>query len=257
MRPSRQRSSRHKPANPRHPLAACSRRLLLLAALILGVQQALADLPQPFIATYQAEYSGLNVTATRSLKAIDDHTMELRFSAKSWLASFEETSRFSWKDSGQLVPERYSYLRSGLGRDRQAELNFDWHTNTVVNNVQNKPWRMQIPDNVLDKLSYQLQLRHDLLNHKPSMNYKVADGGRLKEYEFKVLGEEVLDTRVGRLMTTKVKRVRDDNERITYLWLANDWDHLVVKIQQQEEDGQHYEINLAAAELNGTPVKGQ
>lgn len=213
-------------------------------------------LPHPFRAAYTAKYSGLSVEAIRTLQPLKDGTMELRFVAKSWLATIEEVSQFNWSPQGQLIPKYYLYNRSGLGHDRKAELNFDWSSNQVVNDVQDKPWTMSLPDGALDKLGYQLQLRTDMLNQKYKVSYKVADGGRLKTYDFEVQGQEILNTPLGKLKTTRVKRIRDDNERVTILWLANDWDHLLVRIQQREEDGQHYEINLASAELNGVPVKG-
>lgn len=228
--------------------------LLTLGLTFSSLNQA--ELPQPFNAVYKAQYGSLTITATRSLQKLNDDTMELRFAAKSWLARIEEVSQFNWDDQGQLVPHVYRYQRSGLGRDRKALLNFDWQTQKVVNNVQNKPWTMDLPQAALDKLSYQLQLRHDLLNDKHDMRYQIADGGRLKTYEFEILQDEVLDTPVGQLNTTKVKRIRKNNKRITYLWLAKDWNHLVVKIQQKEKDGKHYEINLASASLNGKTVTG-
>lgn len=231
-------------------------KISILIALYALANIATAELPQPFNAIYKAKYGNLTITATRSLQHVSDDTMELRFAAKSWLARIEEVSKFNWGPQGQLVPQHYSYLRSGLGRDRKALLDFDWQSQKVVNNVQNKPWTMDLPLDALDKLSYQLQLRADLLNEKQEMNYQIADGGRLKSYRFKIEGDETLETPVGKLKTTKVLRVREDADRVTHLWLAQDWNHLVVKIQQTEKDGKHYEINLASAELNGTQVKG-
>ncbi len=233
------------------------KRIIASVLLVFGFNShSSAELPQPFNAVYKAQYGSLTITATRSLQKLSDNTMELRFAAKSWLAKIEEVSQFNWDKEGQLVPQNYRYLRSGLGRDREAFLDFDWQNHKVVNNVQRKPWTMNLPQAALDKLSYQLQLRHDLLNNKQNMHYKVADGGRLKTYEFEVLGEETLLTPVGQLKTTKVKRIRKNAKRTTHLWLANDWNHLVVRIRQTEKDGKHYEINLASAELNGEPVKG-
>lgn len=233
------------------------KRIIAGVLLVLGFNShSSAELPQPFNAVYKAQYGSLTITATRSLQKLSDNTMELRFAAKSWLAQIEEVSRFNWDQQGQLIPQKYHYLRSGLGRDREAILDFDWQSRKVVNNVQKKPWTMKLPQAALDKLSYQLQLRHDLLNNKQDMHYKVADGGRLKTYQFEVLGKETLHTPVGQLQTTKVKRIRENAKRTTHLWLANDWNHLVVKIRQTEKDGKHYEINLASAELNGEPVKG-
>lgn len=213
-------------------------------------------LPQPFHATYIAKYSGMSVKATRTLETREDGTQELRFVAKSWLATIQEVSQFSWGPSGQLIPRHYLYKRTGLGYDRTAQLKFDWETGRVENDVQDRPWTMALPEGTLDKLSYQLQLSADMLNHKHRVSYKVADGGRLKTYDFEVQGQEVLDTPLGKLNTTRIKRLRDDNERVTVLWLATDWNHLLVKIWQQEEDGKHYEINLASAKLNGETVTG-
>lgn len=214
------------------------------------------SLPQPFDAVYVAKYSGTTVKATRTLSRREDGTLELRFLAKSWLATIEEVSQFSWKADGQLLPHHYLYQRSGLGHNRTAKLKFDWSNGRVVNDVQDHPWTMTLPEGALDKLSYQLQLSADMLNSKDRVSYKVADGGRLKTYNFEVQGREVLDTPLGKLNTLRIKRIREDNERVTVLWLATDWNYLLAKIWQQEEDGKHYEINLASARLNGEKVTG-
>ncbi|MAZ87061.1 MAG: hypothetical protein CL693_05415 [Cellvibrionaceae bacterium] len=232
------------------------KRIIAGVLLTFGLNVQSAELPKPFNAVYKAEYGSLTITATRSLQKLSDDSMELRFAAKSWLARIEEVSHFQWDSEGQLVPTKYHYQRTGLGRDRQALLNFDWQNQKVVNNVQNKPWSMDLPQAALDKLSYQLQLRHDLINAKQDMSYKIADGGRLKTYDFRILGEETLSTPLGQLNAVKVERIRKNAKRTTHLWLAKDWNHLVVKIRQTEKDGKHYEINIASADLNGEPVTG-
>lgn len=233
---------------------------LLYCLFYLHLPAASASKAAPlleFNATYAAQLSGFSVTATRELKTLADGSQELRFSAESWLAKIEEVSQFQWSETGQLIPNNYEYHRTGLGRDRHAVLTFNWQKKRVTNNVQSKPWKMEIPEAALDKLSYQLQLRQDLLAQKPVLSYQVADGGRLKTYHFEVLKEETLDTPVGKLITVKVKKVRaSGKKRVTYLWLAKDWNYLLVRLQQKESDGKHYEINLAQAELNGEQVKG-
>ena len=216
-----------------------------------------AAMPKNFVAKYEASFRGVPITAVRSLKTLDNGLQELRFSADSWLASIDEFSHFRWDDSGQAVPKNYQYHRKGLGRDRRAVLSFNWAERRVTNNVQNKPWEMDLPDSALDKLSYQIQLRRDLLNGKPVLRYAVADGGKIKHYLFETAGEEVLETPIGKLHTLKIKRTREKNaKRVTYLWLAKDWDLLVVRISQQEKDGKPYEIILADAKLDGKPVTG-
>lgn len=219
-----------------------------------------SQLPKPFHATYKAKFSGFTIEATRELGTHPNGEHELIFSASTWLAKLRESSRFNWAE-GQLVPNRYQYHREGLGRSRDAVLEFDWAQHKVVNNVQDKPWRMDIPDGALDKLSYQLQLRSDLLNGKRTLKYDIADGGRLKTYLFEMVGEELLDTRLGKLATVKIKKVRaTGKKRVTYIWMAKHWDYLLVKLQQTEEDGKTYAIDLLRAEVDGktvTPRLGQ
>jgi hypothetical protein len=223
-----------------------------------------ADTPKPFVATYQANYSGIKVTATRSLKLLDTQLMELRFEARSWLANIQEYSQFNWRNdinknstgNNHLTPQHYNYQRKGLGKDRHANLTFDWPNKKVTNDVQGKRWSMALPELAMDKLGYQLQLRHDLINQQPLTAYKIADGGRLKTYKFERISNEVLNTPLGKINTTKIRRVREDSERTTQIWFANDWDYLIVKLQQTEKDGKQYEINLINASIDNQIVTG-
>ncbi len=224
---------------------------LSLLGLLAGLCQA--EQPQPFKAHYAAQLNGFKISASRELIEHSDGSQTLDFKADSLLAQLRESSRFDWQEQ-QLVPRAYEYHRTGLGRDRHASLSFDWTSQRVTNDVQNKPWRMDIPLQTLDKLSYQLQLRSDLLNQRP-LSYKVADGGRLKHYHFNVLGEEIIETPLGSLRTLKVQRLRDhDKKRQTYLWLACDWNFLLVRLQQRESNGKYYEINLSQAQVAGEQV---
>lgn len=231
--------------------------LLGLLPLSLMADASLATPPKNFEAVYKAKYHGISVTATRKLETLEDGSHVFSFRASSWLADLEEATLFRWGANDRIVPIQYRYERSGLGRDREAVLDFDWAEKKVTNNVERKPWKMDIPHQVLDKLSYQLQIRTDLINGKTLPQYDIADGGRLKQYKFRVLGEEEVRTDAGRFMTVKVERVReDDANRHTFFWMAKDFDYMVVRLQQQEEDGANYEIDLNRATLDGKEVKG-
>src|SRR5690606_23405022 len=116
-------------------------------------------------------------------KATDDG-YRLRFFADSMLASIEEISHFQQPDAGMLQPIEYHYQRKGLGRNREAHLQFDWDTMRVTNNVEKKPWKMDLEPNVQDKVSFQIQLQLDLMAGQEDFSYTIADGGRLKHYNF-------------------------------------------------------------------------
>ncbi len=214
------------------------------------------DTPKDFKAIYKASFSGFDIKAVSQLSTLESGQKELRFEAKSWIAGIEEFSRFDWGQEG-LIPARYEYHRTGLGRERHAILTFDWAENNVTNNVQSKPWSMSVPDGSLDKLSAQLQLRLDLINQKALNDYQIADGGKLKTYTFEVLGEEIIETRLGKLNTVKVlRRQKTNSKRSTTLWLARDWDYIMVRLHREEKDGKHYKIDVDSATVAQTIVTG-
>ncbi|GAB1259295.1 DUF3108 domain-containing protein [Aurantivibrio plasticivorans] len=231
-----------------------SQIVVFFVLLTIGVSISATPLAD-FEATYKAKFRGFGITAIRKLETQPDGTQTLSFVADSLLASMSETSRFRWNNEQHIVPLNYTYKRGGLGRNRTAHLEFLWDQHKVINNVQDKPWKMTIPDNVLDKLNYQLQIRADMLSKGTPGDYEIADGGRLKEYKFEILGDELVDTPAGKFNATKVKRVRENEERHTIFWLAKDWDYLVVRLQQRDDD-KSYEIDLHSAMLDGKPVTG-
>jgi hypothetical protein len=217
--------------------------------------------PSLFRAVYKADYKGLPISAKgiRELRRTEDGHYELSSKATALFASITETTEF--KISGNsFIPLEYQYHRSGIGRKRDAVLNFNWEENTVLNNVQNKPWTMDVPVGALDKLLYQFKLREDLRaayeNQQPwpTLSYVIADGGKLKNYEFEVLGEEEIATPVGNLKTIKATRVRDSRDRESTFWLAPEYDFLLVKFQQLEADGDGFELLLREAEFDGETV---
>ncbi|QCF26356.1 DUF3108 domain-containing protein [Hydrocarboniclastica marina] len=192
-----------------------------------------------------------NGSATRSLKQRDDGLWEYRFYVDSFIADIRESLLLEW-NGHQVIPLEYRYELSGwMIPDRAAKLDFDWNKYRVRNDIKDKPWYMDIHRGVLDKLGFQLQLRQDLKAGKRRMIYEIADGGKLKEYEFSVVGDRKLKTKNhGTVDTVLVEKVREPyKKRETHLWFAPEWDYLLVRMVQVESDGTRYEINLDEARL--------
>lgn len=228
------------------------------AFLVLAVFSSLAtaaDAPKTFDNQYKAKLYGFNITVTNRLTKTADNQYDLLFKAESLIGSITEESKMQWNPTQQNIsPLHYSYARRGVGKSRTAELSFDWDKKSVTNNVQKTTWQMDIAQNVQDKLSYQIQMQQDLLNGQKNFTYRIADGGRLKEYKFSTVGEEMLDTPLGKVNTVKIKRSRENDERVTYAWLAKDWNYLLVRLQQ-EEKGEAYTIYIHKATLDGKAIE--
>lgn len=230
---------------------------LLLALLALPVQ---ALELKPFSASYTADWKQVPIsgTAGRSLKTLDNGRWELDFEASMLVASLRESSTFRMENEA-FLPLSYRFERSGLGKGKQIELDFDWTEKQVLGNDRGEPVRLPLNRGLQDKSTYQLLLQHDVAAGKQSMSYQVIDGDEIETYDFRVLGEENVRTKAGLLAAIKVERVRDPTQsnRKTVLWFAKDWNYLLVRLHQVEKDGKEYQIMLKDGEVDGRAVEGR
>jgi len=232
--------------------------LLMLLTLLVLPAQALEL--KPFSASYTADWKQLPIsgTAERSLKRQEDGRWLLNFEAAMLVASLTEESTLRVENES-FLPLTYRYNRSGLGKSKQIELDFDWTEKQVLGNDRGEPVRLLLNRGLQDKSTYQLVLQHDVAAGKKSMTYQVIDGDEIETYDFRVLGEETVRTRAGLVDAVKVERVRDptQSKRKTVLWFAKDWDYLLVRLHQVETDGKEYQIMLKEGAVNGKPVEGR
>ena len=232
---------------------------LFLAALSLPASLMATEL-QPFSASYTADWKQLPFSgkAERSLQAQDDGTWKLDFSASMLVAGLSETSWLTIHN-GDVQPQKHRYSRNGMGKSKKIKHDFDWSTQVVTGSDRGTPVKLTLIQGVQDKSSYQLALQRDIAKGKTSMSYQVLDGDELDTYDFRVLGEECVETKVGTVDAVKVERVRDptQSKRKTILWFAKDWDYLLVRLQQVEKDGKEYQIILESGSVNNKDVKGR
>ncbi|HLD65799.1 MAG TPA: DUF3108 domain-containing protein [Pseudomonas sp.] len=235
------------------------RRALLLVLAVLALPAQALEL-KPFSASYTADWKQLPIsgTAERSLKAQDNGRWLLNFEAAMLVASLTEESSFR-VENDTFLPLTYRFNRSGLGKSKQIEQDFDWTEKQVLGNDRGQPVRFALNRGLQDKSTYQLVLQHDVAAGKKSMSYQVVDGDEIETYDFRVLGAELVETKAGSIDAIKVERVRDPTQssRKTVLWFAKDWDFLLVRLHQVEKDGKEYQIMLEEGQVDGKQVQGR
>ena len=224
--------------------------LLFMTAILLSTALYAAPLPD-FETSYQLKRGNLRIgnmvvelkTGTDGSYQYESRSWPIRWASWLFKDKLFETSH-GYIIDGQVRPDRYHYLRSGGSRKREAILSFDWDNMTVENNVQDSPWKMNIPEGTLDKLVAQLGMMFALTEGKNEVTFNIADGGKLKEYRFKVLGHETLELPAGRFDTIKITKLRDNKKRETYIWCAPELNYLPVRIWQREKDEAIYQSDL-------------
>lgn len=152
---------------------------------------------------------------------------------------------------GSFRPLLYEYDRHGENAARNVRVAFDWSDGMVLNTVGGHTWSMSVPDGTLDKLSYLLALMQDLADGRRSMQYPVADGGRLKRYQLHAIGTETLETSLGSLETVIVHRLRHSDDRLAILWCAPTLGYLPVKLEHRDGEGRLVSMHIES--IQGLP----
>lgn len=249
--------------NPMQARSGASRHLLhaawllLVISLVPATAAAREDLPLvPYRAVYDAAMGNLSGEAVEQLRVVEPGLYEVSQEMDSLVVTINESSRFR-VHKRILRPQSYHYVLSALFNKREQREVFDWNKGTVTHSYKDKLKTEPVKPGTHDRFTSRLQLREDLEAGLESMTYLVAEKGRIKTYEFAALGREAVTTPVGTFSALKVERVRDKgSKRKTHLWLAPEWDYLLVRLKQVEKDGSEFTLQLREAVSGGRPVKG-
>jgi len=232
---------------------------LLSSSAIAETQDTPSTTPTPFTAIYKVTQGIMSVgTTKRTLHATGNDSYIFESVTKpggiaKLFTSGKVVERSHWRlVDNKLVPQEYTYTNTSDNK-RNVKVNFNWETYKVTNTVNGDPWTMDISDDTLDKLIYQLAIMYDLSQGQTTLQYQVADGGKTKTYDIKTTGEERVITELGVFDTIKVSRT--NNDRTTTMWCARALQYLPVKIEQKTRDDSSVTAELV--DLTGIPLPAQ
>ena len=235
---------------------ACTPRLAPLLLLLSSAAFPLAGygLPERFEATFELEARGATIARTRwslSPGTGGGYVYESRTEPVGVFSLIDNgaiVERSEWSYAGEwLRPSGYHYVRTGR-REREVSIAFDWEEDVARHKSPAGPWRLPVPPGVMDKLGYLLALMRDLSRGERSVEYTIADGGKLKRYVLTSIGEERVETALGTFDTVVIRRERENDRRETTLWCANALHFLPVKIVHVQRDGT---LSLLIESLSG------
>jgi len=227
----------------------------VITSLLLGSVSLLtyADPLNSYHATYSAEFNGMEIEATHRLEQLESGQYRETLKARNILGKIDEQALFSISEKQQIIPQEYRYQRSLIGIKRSESQIFDWPNKTIEYSKDDKTKSVAIDSGLLDVITHKLQLRRDLQSGKEILSYPVISRGKLKQYVYQVIANEVLETAIGPLNTVKVQRVREDSKRQTIIWLATDWDYLAVRLEQKE-NGDSHQMKILNGKIDNLPI---
>lgn len=242
-------------------MAFCWNTTIKLASvLLLTAPLVYADLnPTPFELHFNSRVKGMQVSAQQSL-TLENGIYQLQQITKAPLISIEEKSTFRLDENFNIIPLSYDYQRSVFGTKLNRKNRFSDDLTTATYQENKKPIiTINTPANITDELSFIIPIQQWLKSRKTdetTLNLHVLDEKRVREHQYQVLGTEWLDTNLGWINTTIIERVRTNNDKKTRIWLANDWDYLVIKMQHIDEDEGQQTIVLNHGKLLQEEIVG-
>lgn len=221
---------------------------LLTSLVLLLAPSADASALSPYTAQYSARINGMAVTITNALRATPEG-YRVSTSATNLLGEIKEHEDFHLADD-RIVVDAYRHQRSLLGSSRLEKLIMDPAHGIAHYQRNDKTREIPLEPDVLGPLSYQVQLRRDLADGHSAFDYQVLHRGRIKSYRFEAEGTEAVALPQGPVEAIRIRRVHDDNDRETIVWLAPDLDYQLVRLRLVE-DGDRYELQLSDLEAPG------
>lgn len=227
-------------------------RRLLACYLALASAVTPAAMPAPFTARYALVQHGVTVgemewrfTHPDSERyRFESHSRTTGLAALLHRVTTRESSdgRF---DPQRFVPLAYRYEQSD---DPAAAVRLDFTDDerriAAVDGGQAQV--LELPDDRHDKLSYVLQMMHDLADPEAPLGYTVVEGHRVKTYRFERLAPTTIETTLGRLPVVAVQR---ESKSTTTFWCAPDYGYLPVRIVTRKGDARQSELKLLETSL--------
>lgn len=155
------------------------------------------------------------------------------FLADMFVGAFKQVSRGEITPSG-LRPVFFS-MRRGDGELDVADFQYD--TNELKFTLRNGEKRVApLPPRLQDMQSFLFQLAHDtaaLQGNAGTINVEVTNARKIYRYQFRNLGEEIVETRAGSVTALHLKSEATSPEDTYEVWLAPAHHYLPVKLKFQ------------------------
>jgi hypothetical protein len=236
--------------------------MVLLSVIFAASGQADEDAPyRSFVASYDANANGLSIgTVQVSLTRVgsNEYLYEQKSLTRGIAALFgsdnaTESSRWRFHNNAIQVIEYRSRRKKG-DDDDNAHLVFDWENLRVKNIGAGEHWEIAMPEDAIDRLVMQLAMLFDLRKGDSVFKYRIPRGGRIKIYDFELVGEESVELDSGTYRTLKAERTNDDRDK-SWVWSAPDLDYFPVRFLKHKKSGIKLELVLKKLEFSA-PAQG-
>ena len=163
--------------------------------------------------------------------------------ARLFIGDVTERSEFCIVD-GQVRSNKFEFKRADKPKDNFT-LAFNWKDGVVRSSAgEMRP----LTAGMIDRLAMQIAVQDWVIarDGEPGPEEiavtKVEDD-RVKQYRFRIMARETVQTPAGKFDTVRVERV-DDPKKSTRFWIAPSRDYLVVRVEQTKGGDEQLKMEL-------------
>ena len=203
-----------------------------------------SDLTAQEIPDYKGEYVFTNSRVSmQGIRELITHNDEgertIQFNAKFPLGRIKIISDFSETDNRITSTKYYVDVKWTLISDKRT-LNFDQASGTLTSKGKFK-WSQALieNENVFDPLNVQIQIRKNVIAGLMEFSLMLPDlkTGAIEANNYKVIDNGNFEVDGTNYSCIIVERIRLQDDRTTRYFLAPDLDYLIIKVEDQDQDG--------------------
>lgn len=239
----------------------CRLALALLTPCISVTAEEVSNNNDIMVKPFTAEYTILRKsdpigTGIRQLEHLGNNKLRYTYHSElNWLIFSDDRVEESIVkiENDHIFPVHYFYERTGTGKDKKFEWEYDHKANTALDVEKGKKHQISFPDNLQDSLSYHLQHRLNLINNPEQKHFVypvIKSSGKIKNYVYQYDGEEEIMLPYGLVKTIRLKREVVEKQRVTYAWFAPELNYLLVKLYQTKGGVEQLEAQLKSVTIN-------
>ena len=157
---------------------------ILFIILSLGAEINAYEL-RAYEAKYLASKFGIEITGTRKLEKIDSNKYKISMKTNFLWFKLYESSEFILTEKNKIVSLKYVYKSTGK-KNKNIKMIFDRENSIIIKYINGDKVEYPLKENVYDRLSYQEQMRLELINNSDInyFEYRVLDHNKISEYIF-------------------------------------------------------------------------
>ena len=208
-------------------------------------------LPAFELQLYEARYNGYAKgkrlgEATRKLSVDSNNEYRFEFTSKLRFLFItdkrSESVNFSSKD-GVITPLHYQYSRSGTGKDKSLNIDFDSKNQKIT--VSTQPDQPIDFEGQWDNQSYYIALKQKLAAGETQFSFDlITHKGDQKTYHYSVSAPSTISVPYGELDALKVTVQSSNMQRVTYAWFAPSLNYTLAKLVQYKSGKEHGKVEL-------------